>query len=91
MIPYVVPLLATLTNLVASAATITPRDDGPADFKAIFEPVLSPGARLYLPGDPDYFNMTERWSNLFDPSYIAAIQPATEGDVQNIVGCFPSF
>ncbi|GFF58651.1 6-hydroxy-D-nicotine oxidase [Aspergillus udagawae] len=85
MILYVVPLLATLTNLVASAATITPRDDGPADFKAIFEPVLSPGARLYLPGDPDYFNMTERWSNLFDPSYIAAIQPATEGDVQSII------
>lgn len=71
-------MLATSTPAPAS------RDEGP-DFKTIFSPVLSSHAVLYLPNDPEYFKLNERWSNLEDPGYVAAIQPATEEDVKNIV------
>ncbi|KAJ5150178.1 hypothetical protein N7448_001756 [Penicillium atrosanguineum] len=81
---YLIPILAGLPILARSTLALASRDEGP-DFKAIFSPVLSSGAHLFLPGDPEYFKVNERWSNLEDPQYDAAIQPATELDVKNIV------
>nr|ADY16695.1 TqaG [Penicillium aethiopicum] len=81
---YLIPILAGLPILARSTLALASQDEGP-DFKAIFSPVLSSGARLFLPGDPEYFKVNERWSNLEDPQYDAAIQPATELDVKNIV------
>lgn len=80
-----IPILAALPILVTSTPAPASQDEAPIDFNAIFKPVLSSGARLYLPNDPEYFNVNERWSNLQDPGYVAAIQPATEEDVKNIV------
>ncbi|KAJ6078876.1 hypothetical protein N7467_008629 [Penicillium canescens] len=80
-----ISILAALPILVASTPAPASQDEGPVDFNAIFKPVLSSGARLYLPNDPEYFKVNERWSNLQDPGYVAAIQPATEEDVKNIV------
>ena len=83
---YLISILAGLPILARSTLALASRDEVP-DFKAIFSPVLSSGAHLYLPGDPEYFKVNERWSNLEDPQYVAAIQPATELDVKNIVSC----
>lgn len=79
-----ISMLAALPLLAASSPAPAGQDQTP-DFKAIFTPVLSSRARIYLPGDPEYFKVDERWSNLQNPSYVAAIQPATESDVKNIV------
>jgi hypothetical protein len=86
-----ISILAALPILVASTQAPASQDEGPVDFNAIFKPVLSSGARLYLPNDPEYFKVNERWSNLQDPSYVAAIQPATEEDVKNIVCPYPGY
>lgn len=66
-------------------ATSNTRIDG-NDIAAIFGPVLTPEAHIFLPSDGDYDdNVMARWSTFNDPSYVATVKPATETDVQAIV------
>lgn len=52
----------------------------------LFRPALSPEAGIFLSADEVYnTEVTPRWSTFNDPSYIAAIKPETEEDVQSIV------
>lgn len=52
----------------------------------LFGPSLSAAASIYLASDADYSDrVTQRWTRHASPSYLGAIQPATVGDVQNIV------
>ncbi|KAL4973302.1 hypothetical protein BDW66DRAFT_162229 [Aspergillus desertorum] len=70
MLSALMRLLPALALLIA-AATSTPAaspDDAPIDINALFGPVLSDKARVYVPGDPDYPGITKRWSNLQNPS-----------------------
>ncbi|KAH1604126.1 hypothetical protein KXV73_000463 [Aspergillus fumigatus] len=65
-------------------ATSNTRIDG-NDIAAIFGPVLTPEAHIFLPSDGDYEdNVMARWSTFNDPSYVATVKPATETDVQAI-------
>lgn len=51
-----------------------------------FQGNLSAGTKIFLPSDPDYANeTTQRWTVYEEPTYAAAIVPATASDVQNIV------
>ncbi|KAI9879288.1 MAG: hypothetical protein M1830_009018 [Pleopsidium flavum] len=53
---------------------------------ALVGPNLSPGAEIFLPSDANYAeDVTQRWTTHKAPSYLGAIKPATEADVQNIV------
>lgn len=78
-----VRLLPALGGLISSATCTTTGDS--IDIRALFGPGLSSGANVYIPGDAGYFSTNERWSNLQNPSYVAAIQPASEEDVVYIV------
>lgn len=52
----------------------------------LFRPALSPESGVFLYADEAYnTEVTPRWSTFKDPSYIAAIKPASEEDVQSIV------
>ncbi|KAF4221567.1 hypothetical protein CNMCM5878_008815 [Aspergillus fumigatiaffinis] len=68
--------------MVALATTVTSHYDDPINIKSLLGPLLSPGAQLYLPSDPEYYGVNERWSNIGAPLYAAAVQPATEEDVR---------
>jgi hypothetical protein len=72
--------------MVALATTVTSHYDDPINIKSLLGPLLSPGAQLYLPSDPEYYGVNERWSNIGAPLYAAAVQPATEEDVRITVG-----
>ncbi|KAK4697082.1 hypothetical protein P7C71_g938, partial [Lecanoromycetidae sp. Uapishka_2] len=53
---------------------------------ALFGPSLSPDAQIILPSDVNFSErLTQRWTNYNAPSYIGAIKPATEADIQNTV------
>ena len=53
---------------------------------ALFGPSLSPAAQIFLPSDTNFTSsLTQRWTDYNAPSYIGAIKPATEADIQNIV------
>ncbi|KAI1314099.1 hypothetical protein F5Y03DRAFT_336159 [Xylaria venustula] len=74
-------LLPALQKVLSTSATLsTP------DIKHLFGPILSPGAAIYLASEPNYeSHVSQRWTTHEAPSYIATIQPATIGDVQNTV------
>lgn len=60
---------------------------GFTNLTALFGPSLSPDAQIFLPTDTNFTaQLTQRWTDYNAPSYIGAIKPATEADVQNIVG-----
>jgi len=70
---------------LALALTAIPAAQG-INITALFGPSLSKGAEIFLPTESDYAeNVTQRWTLHDAPSYLGAIQVATEGDVQNIV------
>ncbi|PSR81481.1 hypothetical protein BD289DRAFT_439006 [Coniella lustricola] len=53
---------------------------------AIFGPYVSPGTEIATYGDTDFEDVvTARWSAWAEPTFQAAIKPATEIDLQNIV------
>lgn len=54
--------------------------------RSLFGPSLSLNAEIILPSDGNFSQkLTPRWTNYLSPSYVGAIKPATETDVQNIV------
>lgn len=56
-----------------------------------FKDSLSASAEIFFPSDPDFANeTTQRWTVYDEPTYVAAIVPASSSDVQNIVRAFPS-
>ncbi|RAO65272.1 uncharacterized protein BHQ10_001284 [Talaromyces amestolkiae] len=56
------------------------------NLSALFQSVLSPGAEIYYANDSNWAqDVTQRWSTWNAPSYMGAIKPVTERDVQNIV------
>ncbi|PCG89579.1 FAD-binding, type 2 [Penicillium occitanis (nom. inval.)] len=56
------------------------------NLNALFKPHLSSGARIILPSSQNYTTQAiQRWTVWEEPTYIGAIQPATEEDVEQIV------
>ena len=56
------------------------------NLSALFQSVLSPGAEIYYANDTNWTQeVTQRWSTWDAPTYLGAIKPVTERDVQNIV------
>ncbi|KAL9639047.1 MAG: hypothetical protein Q9164_001182 [Protoblastenia rupestris] len=59
---------------------------GFTNLTALFGSSLSPDAQILLPTDTNFTaKLTQRWTDYNAPSYIGAIKPATEADIQNIV------
>ena len=59
-----------------------------AQIAAYFKEILSTGAEIYLPTDSNFTDetaITQRWNSFSEPTYIVAVKPSTEGDVQKIV------
>ncbi|KAL2810520.1 hypothetical protein BJX63DRAFT_444698 [Aspergillus granulosus] len=53
---------------------------------SIFGPYLSPSAEILLPTDNEFpSQLTQRWTDYNKPSYIGAIKPATEKDIQKTI------
>ena len=48
-------------------------------------PLLSKGATLYFPGNPQFANATSRWSAYAEPQIAVVVEPATAGDVSTTV------
>lgn len=58
------------------------------NLSALFGSVLSPNAEIYYANDTNWTQeVTQRWTTWDAPTYLGAIKPVTERDVQNIV-CF---
>jgi hypothetical protein len=75
-----------LILLLALTAVVTAESHPNAtNINAIFRPVLSSEAQIYLPTGANYDDVATRWSTYKEPSYIATIKPATERDVRMIV------
>lgn len=56
------------------------------NLSALFGSVLSPNAEIYYANDSNWTQeVTQRWSMWDAPTYLGAIKPVTERDVQNIV------
>lgn len=57
-----------------------------ATIKSLFAGSLSPGTEIFLPSDANYSqSVTQRWDIFTEPTYLGAIKPATDEDVQSIV------
>jgi hypothetical protein len=83
MLPYV--SISALLILVAGGSAGSCYDT--ANLTATFGPGLSPGAEIFLPSDPNAANeTTQRYTTWAEPTFIGTIKPATEADVQYIVG-----
>ena len=86
-------LLCSLAFVSAIPATqYNPRETGP-QIAAYFRESLSPGAEVYLPNESNFTQenyITQRWNVYSEPTYAVAVKPATEGDIQKIVGSSPS-
>ncbi|OTB10566.1 hypothetical protein K445DRAFT_69980 [Daldinia sp. EC12] len=48
-------------------------------------PLLSPGSGIFLPSDPEWSDLNERWNTLAPPDIEVVVQPAKESDVPIIV------
>ncbi|KAE8146566.1 hypothetical protein BDV25DRAFT_169796 [Aspergillus avenaceus] len=71
------PIVQSLLGAsVASALNLT----------ALFGPHLSPRAEIILPTDTNFSEqLTPRWTDYKKPSYIGAVKPGNEWDIQKIV------
>lgn len=81
---------ATLTMTLLAAAILSLAYGASAfsgaDIKLLFGPGLSHDAQIWLPSDANYTEeVKQRWAVYQEPSYLGAIKPATERDVQTIV------
>jgi hypothetical protein len=71
-----------LAVLVLSCITV----NAATNLTALFGPSLSPGAKIYSASTTNYSQeVTQRWTLHDAPTYVGAIKPATEADIQNIV------
>ncbi|KAL9079953.1 MAG: hypothetical protein Q9157_001200 [Trypethelium eluteriae] len=52
-----------------------------SDIIDLLGPKLSPGASIFLPNSTGFDNATKRWQDYADPSFSAAVNVMTEGDV----------
>ncbi|KAI1379512.1 hypothetical protein F4677DRAFT_409423 [Hypoxylon crocopeplum] len=56
------------------------------NFRALFEPYVSPGVEMAISSDPEFADVvSSRWSTWQAPTYQAAVKPVNEADVQQIV------
>lgn len=51
---------------------------------------LSPNATIMFPNDPDWSNVTARWTQYLAPSFSVVVEPATEADIVEAV-CYIHF
>jgi hypothetical protein len=57
---------------------------------SLFGPHLSPKAQIILPTEDNFAaELTPRWTDYNRPTYVGAIKPATEGDIQKTVSLTP--
>lgn len=73
-------------SLLQSILGVTTATRGFTNLTALFGPSLSPDAQIILPTDTNFTaRLTQRWTDYNAPSYIGAIKPVTEADIQSIV------
>lgn len=73
----------SLVQSILGVAIATPSYQ---NLTSLFGPHLSPRAQIILPTDDTFASqLTQRWTDYNKPSYIGAIKPATESDIQKIV------
>lgn len=82
-------LVLTLLSSYGSAAALSAATI--IEQLASFTPSLSPGTQVFLKSDPGFKNETARWTLHDPPTYIVAVQPTLESDVQKIVRILPFF
>lgn len=73
-------LLASLAfvSLVLAAPSV--------NVKSLFASSLSKDTEFFLPSDANYSqSVTQRWDIFTEPTYLGAVKPATEKDIQTIV------
>jgi len=75
-----------MTLAILSVISFLPLVIVSINLTALFEPYLSPGANLILPGDIDWGSKVQaRWSDYTAPTFIGVIKPMTESDIQYTV------
>lgn len=55
------------------------------DVATTLGPKLSPNATVIFPNDPDWSNVTARWTQYLAPSFSVVVEPATEADIVEAV------
>ena len=74
---------ATVTALIVAVVAC---EASSVNLHSLFGPHISPGAEIFVPSDANWTTeVTQRWSSWLTPSYIGAIKPTTEADIQTIV------
>lgn len=73
-------------SLVQSILGVSIATPSYQNLTSLFGPHLSPEAQIILPTDETFASqLTQRWTDYNRPSYIGAIKPGTENDIQKIV------
>ncbi|KAK8117063.1 polyketide synthase protein [Apiospora kogelbergensis] len=58
----------------------------PQQIVAYFQQNLSAGSEVVVPGQGNWTaDFTQRWNGLYEPSYVVAVKPALEADIQEII------
>ncbi|KAK8011610.1 FAD-dependent oxidase [Apiospora arundinis] len=58
----------------------------PQQIVAYFQQNLSAGSEVVVPGQGNWTtDFTQRWNGLYEPSYVVAVKPALEADIQKII------
>ena len=81
-------LVQAFSPALASAEGITRLDSfRKRDVATTLGSKLSANATIILPSDPDWTNVTARWTQYLAPSFSVVVEPATEADIVAAV-CF---
>jgi len=76
--------MVALSPLLRSALVLSAV--GSTNLTALFTPGLSPGAEVILPGESTWGSEVQaRWTDYQAPTYLGAIKPVTEEDIQHTV------
>lgn len=72
--------------LISACAMHAARAVDPQQIVAYFQQNLSAGSEVVVPGQGNWTaDFTQRWNGLYEPSYVVAVKPALEADIQEIV------
>ena len=83
----VATFVASFPFLTAALSTYDRRSPDGVNYTSIFANGLSAGASIWYPGQAGYNDSTvQRWTHWDEPTFAVTIKPATDQDVQYIVG-----
>jgi hypothetical protein len=82
---YLLLLIFALCSTIHSTFALTGQE-----VAAYFRQSLTLESEVFLPTDSNYTQeTTQRWTAYKEPTYIVAVKPASEADVQSIVRLIP--